>query len=118
MKQLTLLFPELLLTLAALIALLGESLGCENKKMWFRFAVGAVVVALLDQVAFFVTGHSVCAAAAGLSSLPVSGGWVQYPSVFGMLSVDSLSVFFRLTVLIAVLRPSIAKTISTAGYNS
>jgi NADH-quinone oxidoreductase subunit N len=103
MKQLTLLFPELFLSAAALIALLGEAFGWENKKNWFRFAIVAVLIALLHQIGFFVSGNSLGAASVGLSPASVNGGWVQYAPVFGMLSVDSLSVFFNVTILIAVL---------------
>ena len=103
MKQLTLLFPELFLSAAALIALLGESFGCENKKAWFRFGIVAVLVTLVHQIAFFVLGQSFGALSVGIEPVSMSGGWIQYAPVFGMLSVDSLSVFFHVAVLVAVL---------------
>lgn len=103
MKQLVLLFPELLLSTAALIALLGDAFGWQNRKNWYRFGIIVVLIGLLHEIGFFVSGQSCGAASVGLIPQTISGGWIQYAPVFGMLSVDSLSVFFKLAVLIAVL---------------
>src|SRR4051812_3627023 len=102
MKQLILLAPEIFLSTLALAVLVGEAFWPQRNKLWLSTGVGGLTLVGLHQMAFFATGQVPGAAALGFSPL-VREGWVQYNTVFGMMAVDSLAVFFKLTVIAAVI---------------
>lgn len=102
MKQLVLLAPEIFLSVLALAVLVGEAFWPQRNKLWISTGIAGLTLTWLYQVAFFVTGAAPGAAAAGLTPV-VNGGWVQYQTLFGMIAMDSLAVFFKLAIIAAVI---------------
>ena len=102
MNQLVLILPELFLSVAALAVLVGDAFLPNWRRAWIHVSVAALLAATAACVAFFWQGAAVGAAAAGLEPLQARGGWIQYPPVLGMISVDSLAMFFKIAVLATV----------------
>lgn len=103
MKQWVLLAPEIFLSVLALGVLVGEAFAPEKRKTWIHVGVAGLLIAGLHQILFFCNGAFAGAAAVGIEPLLVRSGWVIYPPVFGMVSVDSLSVFFKLMIIASVI---------------
>ena len=102
MKQLVLIAPEIFLSGLALVVLLGEAFFPSKSKAWISVGVVGLALAGIHQIVFFATGAYPGAAALGFAPT-VSGGWVQYGTVFGMIAVDSLAAFFKLTIIASII---------------
>src|SRR5438552_3533279 len=103
MKQLIFLAPEIFLSTLALALLVGEAFAPRQKMLWIRIGLVGLGIVLLHQIAFFATGAVPGAASLGLAPAMVKDGWVQYGTVFGMMAIDSLAAFFKLTIVAGVM---------------
>src|SRR4051812_15831274 len=97
--QTILLAPEIFLSVAALVLLVAETIWPAARKLWINVAVVALVLCVVHQALFFFQGSIFGAAGLGVTPTSAHGGWIEYRGVFGMLSVDSLAVFFKLAIL-------------------
>ncbi len=103
MKNLILIGPELFLAVVALGILLGDAFTKDLKKPWLYISVGALALAGLSYILFFTNKALPGAAALGIEPISVTGSWIQYSPVINMISVDSLAVFFKISVVAAVI---------------
>lgn len=103
MNHAVLIAPEIFLSLAALAVLVAETFFPSARKAWINIAIAALAGCLVHQALFFVNGTIPGAAAAGVSPTSAHGGWIEYRGVFGMLSIDSLAVFFKLAILASMI---------------
>jgi NADH-quinone oxidoreductase subunit N len=103
MKQLILLFPEIFLSVVSLAILVGEAFYPKKRKTWLHVGFASLLICLIHQVSFFVLGASPWAGGLGVEPLVSKGLWIQYDTIFGMVALDSLAVFFKIILLIAVI---------------
>jgi NADH-quinone oxidoreductase subunit N len=102
MNQLALLTPEIFLSLVALLVLAGETFVPSWRKGWIRISMISLVATAAYLSCFFCHKALPGVDAFGIQPADVKDGWIRYPIVGGMLSVDSLSVFFKLALAIAM----------------
>lgn len=103
MKQLVFLAPEIFLSGLALVILLGEAFFPKKSKTWIVTGLVGLSLAGIHHLAFFATAAFPGASSLEVLPLVVQGGWIQYNTVFGMIAVDSLAVFFKLLIIVAVI---------------
>ncbi|MFN0118491.1 MAG: NADH-quinone oxidoreductase subunit N [Elusimicrobiota bacterium] len=103
MKQLILILPEIFLTIVALSLLLGEAFFPGKRRLWIHCGIFSLFVAGLHQLMFLFTGAVPLASVFGFEPSVVREAWVQYGLVFGMISIDSLAMFFKLCIIAAVI---------------
>ncbi len=102
MKQLVFIAPEIFLSALALAILVGEAFAPQRRKFWVSMGLLGLSLAGLYQMYFFSTASIPGAASIGVSPI-VKGGWIQYPTVFGMIAIDSLAMFFKLVIIATVI---------------
>ncbi len=103
MRQLGLLTPELFLSVLALLVLLGEAFLPVKRKFWIYVSIAGLLASFLYLSLFFLLQADPGAHALGIEPIASRGGWIQYAPVLGMVSVDSLAVFFKLALMAAVI---------------
>ena len=99
MAQSILLAPEIFLSVVALVVLVGEAFKPSLRRFWIHAAAAALVACLVHQVLFFVHKSFPWATAVGVTPTSATRGWIEYRDVFGMLSIDSLAIFFKIALL-------------------
>lgn len=102
MKQTILIAPEIFLSIVGLLVLVGETLAPRARRLWVNVSIAALLACIVHQVLFFSQGAFPGAGALGVAPTKSTGGWVAYTDVFGVLSIDSLAVFFKIAILSAV----------------
>jgi NADH-quinone oxidoreductase subunit N len=102
MNQSILIAPEILLSLVGLAVLVGEAFAPQQRRLWVYVSIAALVACIVHQALFFAHGAFPGAAAYGLAPTSASGGWIAYANVFGVLSIDSLAVFFKIALLSSI----------------
>ena len=103
MRQTILIAPEIFLSVVGLLVLAGEALAPATRRVWVHLSIVALLGCIVHQVMFFVNGAFPGAAALGITPLASSTTWISYPNVFGMLSIDSLAVFFKIALMSSVI---------------
>jgi len=99
MKNIVLLFPEIFLTFWAIFILLWGSFYPQGRKSFIYLSLFGLLVTLISFLPLYFLGFLPWAEYWGVDPLQKVGGWIQYPLVSRMISVDSMSVFFKLAVL-------------------
>ncbi len=102
MRQTILIAPEIFLSLVGLLVLTGEALAPATRRLWVYVSIVSLLACIAHQAMFFMNGAFPGAAGFGITPLASATTWISYPTVFGMLSIDSLAVFFKIALMSAV----------------
>ncbi|MCB4756141.1 MAG: NADH-quinone oxidoreductase subunit N [Elusimicrobia bacterium] len=103
LKYILLLSPEIFLSALALLLLLGDAFFPRLNKTFLFISVGGLALSALYLVPVFILHRLPGVQAWGILPDPIKPAWVQYEPVLGMISVDYLSVFFKVVLIVAVM---------------
>lgn len=99
-KSLALLTPEILLSILAIVIIVAESFAPKIRRFYVYLSIVGLIAAAGFICPVFCAQSLPWVGSLGINPIQIQGGWVQYALVFEMLSVDSLSLFFKLAILI------------------
>src|SRR5437879_6259915 len=95
MRQLVLIGTEIFLSGMALLILLGEAVFPKARKIFLYKSIASLLLVIFYFVFFFIYHQMPFLSGLGVEPATVRGGWIEYSSLLNMISVDSLSVFFK-----------------------
>jgi len=86
-----------------MVILLGEAFSEKEGKIWIQISIGGLFLCGAVTVLFFVNGAFPGAEALGVLPIKSEGFWIQYATLSGMISVDSLAMFFKLILIVGMI---------------